>query len=266
MNIAIRALGFIPRHTTRRWMATALVTGLVLIGRYARASSGVEMTVVPVADVWSEPALDSSTLTPDKRETQLLYGERVIVHQSSGEWLRIEAIEQPAFRYHDRWEGYPGWVSKKAIGFVQSGLLPGNDTVPEDILKFAEETLGTPYLWGGLSKKDGLDCSGLVHLAYRMHRVKIPRDAFEQWMKSKNLSRSQLKPADLIFSAKADHPKKITHVALYLGDGQLIEAPQTGMVVRTISFKEKFGRDLSTVESGDKVGNRVIYFGRPLPS
>jgi len=80
-------------------------------------------------------------------------------------------------------------------------------------------------------------------------------------MKAKPITRAEIKPADLIFSAKADYPKKITHVALYVGDGQIIEAPQTGIVVRKISFKEKYGKEITEVESGDKVGERVIYFG-----
>jgi len=136
--------------------------------------------------------------------------------------------------------------------------------------------LGQPYLWGGLSPetktlkvkegqpKHGVDCSGLTHLVYRKSSMIIPRDAHEQWMKAKPIKRSELKLADLIFSAKADNPKKITHVALYAGEEQIIEAPQTGMVVRKIPFKEKYGKELNKVESGDTVGDRVIYFGSYL--
>ena len=83
-------------------------------------------------------------------------------------------------------------------------------------------------------------------------------------MKAEKIKRRDLKPADLVFSAKAGTPEKIVHVALYAGKGQLIEAPQTGRVVRKISFKEKFGRDLSSVESGDKIDDRLVYFGRLL--
>jgi cell wall-associated NlpC family hydrolase len=114
-----------------------------------------------------------------------------------------------------------------------------------------------------------------------MNGVVIPRDAHEQWMKAKPIRRSELKPADLIFSAKADNPKTITHVAIFVGyesphpplspiggegvvDGLIIEAPQTGMVVRKIPFKEKYDKELSQVESGDQVGERVIYFGSYL--
>lgn len=83
-------------------------------------------------------------------------------------------------------------------------------------------------------------------------------------MKAEKIKRAELKPADLIFSSKIDNPKKITHVALYAGNDQIIEAPQAGMVVRQVSFKEKYGKDFSQVESGDTVGERVIYFGRFL--
>jgi hypothetical protein len=84
----------------------------------------------------------------------------------------------------------------------------------------------------------------------------------DQFMQSEKIKRSELQPADLVFSAKADKPQKITHVALYAGNGLLIEAPQTGMSARRIPFKDKFGEELSKVESGDRVGDRVIYFGR----
>jgi hypothetical protein len=108
--------------------------------------------------------------------------------------------------------------------------------------------------------------------------ITIPRDAHEQWMKARPIKRAELKPGDLIFSAKAEKPKIITHVTIFAGfepphpplspgggegvvDGLLIEAPQTGMVVRKISFKDKYGKALEAVESGDPVGERVLYFG-----
>jgi hypothetical protein len=236
------------------------------------------VVIVPVADVWSEPAADPSKLPDEKRETQVLFGEKVLIHESSGTWTRIEAVEQPEFTHHNKWEGYPGWVMKNALGppkVVKKVVMSS----PQAILAFAQSAVRTPYLWGGLSNR-GFDCSGLVHRAYREHEMKIPRDSYEQWMKAKPIKRHQLKPADLIFSAKKDNPKKITHVAIFEGyapphpplsregesvvDGWLIEAPQTGMAVRKISFKEKYGKDLSTVESGDTVGDRVIYFGSYL--
>ena len=216
---------------------------------------------VPVADVWSRPLALGEKPADELRETQVLFGEKVLIQESSGPWVRIEAVEQPSFRQHNKWEGYPGWVLKEALN---TNTLAGRSIPPKiDILQFAQDAIGTNYLWGGLSKQ-GYDCSGLVHIAYRNDRKKIPRDSHEQWMKARPIKQVDLKPADLIFSAKADNPKKITHVALYAGKDQIIEAPQTGMVVRKISFKEKYGKPLEEVESGDRVGDRVIYFGTYL--
>jgi len=277
------------------------------------------VVISPVADVWREPTADLSKLTDDKRETQVLFGEKVLIHDSSGPWIRIEAVEQPTFRQHNKWEGYPGWVFRSAVSrapytsswqlsdkrweffdknggelplgakisvSMRSAPLPNlaatRVEIGVDILKTANLLIDVPYVWGGLTPgnpppsptaspleggegiKYGVDCSGLVHLSYRVNGMTIPRDAHEQWMKAKPIKRAALQPADLIFSAKADNPKTITHVALYAGDGLIIEAPQTGMAVRKISFKEKYGKALDEVESGDRVGERIVYFGSYL--
>ena len=287
------------------------------------------VVIVPVADVWSRPLSTEEKPADSLRETQVLFGEKLLIHKSSGTWMLIEAVEQPEFTHHNRWEGYPGWVratqilispvsvlpsvyvterwapvrsilpglnlgrlplgsqlifntksenADKRIGLTVPGYTKGwvefgktsaaglpsesqtAEKIAQRVLDVPQEFMGIPYLWGGLSP-DGVDCSGLVHLSYRISAINLPRDSHEQWMKAKPIKRAELKPADLIFSAKADNPKKITHVALYAGDGQIIEAPQTGMVVRKISFKEKYGKDFEKVESGDKIGDRVVYFG-----
>jgi len=303
--------------------ASIAVVFLAVPALFAAAPQSA-VVIVPVADVWSRPLAVGEKPTDDLRETQVLFGEKVLIHESSGPWVRIEAVEQPTFRQHQQWEGYPGWVLQTTVGqarrhpnwllskkrweydldsgkelpigartFIAMAAL-GYSRPPGSggILETADLLVGIPYLWGGLTPgnppssaavtpaeagvqknglgsgfrrnddiKYGIDCSGLVHLSYRVNGLTIPRDAHEQWMTARPIKRAELKPADLIFSAKADNPKKITHVALYAGDGMIIEAPQAGMVVRTISFKEKYGMALQEVESGDRVGNRVIYFG-----
>lgn len=238
----------------------ALVLVLPLLAGSAACAARSAVVTVPVTDVWSRPLAPNEKPTDDLRETQILKDETVLIHESSGPWVRIEAVEQPEFSHHARWEGYPGWILADAVDTSKKAALPTGSYPSSRILAYANEAIGSPYLWGGMTKA-GYDCSGLVHLAYRHDMKVIPRDSHEQWMKATPIKRAELKANDLIFSAKAENPKKITHVTIYAGDGMIVEAPQTGMIVRKVSFKEKYGKALDEVESGDPVGDRVIYFG-----
>jgi cell wall-associated NlpC family hydrolase len=107
----------------------------------------------------------------------------------------------------------------------------------------------------------GVDCSGLVNWSFRQVGWLIPRDAHEQFLKCRPITSDELKPADLVFTAKADQPQKIVHVSFYIGQGRLLEAPQSGERVREISFLDRFGLSLNQVKSGMTIGNRVVYFG-----
>lgn len=236
-----------------------LVPLTALLWAHAETPAPTAVVIAPVVDVWSEPSDDPAKLTDDKRETQVLFQEKVLIRQSSGAWVRIEVPDQPEYTHHSRWEGYPGWMLNRYLWQPSK-----SSDFRSAIVDAARQMLATGYVWGGLSAGHGLDCSGLVHLAYRVNGLKIPRDAHDQWMKAIKIKRADLLPGDLIFSAKAVQPDKITHVVMYTGHERIIEAPQLGQVVREIPFEEKFGKPLKDVQSGEPVGERVIYFGRYL--
>jgi len=97
-------------------------------------------------------------------------------------------------------------------------------------LAFAAQQLGTPYLWGG-EGNGGFDCSGLVQAAYRSAGVTLPRVAQDQYDAGPAVPvGTPVEPGDLIFFGGG--PSSVDHVGLYVGAGEMIDAPHTGAQVR----------------------------------
>ena len=105
-------------------------------------------------------------------------------------------------------------------------LNPG-DTL--DLVETARKFLGVPYLWGGTSAK-GMDCSGFSKTIFGLHGYLLPRDASQQVRVGKLINTDKtwknLIPGDLMFfgSHRDDGSERITHVAIYMGNGKIIHA------------------------------------------
>jgi len=91
----------------------------------------------------------------------------------------------------------------------------------------------------------------------------IPRDAHEQFLRAKRIN--ALQPADLIFLSERSNPKRIVHVMLYAGNGELIEGPGTGEAVRRIAITSRLGQPLDWLAPGSVVDGQTVYFGTYLP-
>ena len=100
-------------------------------------------------------------------------------------------------------------------------------------MKAARQFLGLPYLWGGTSGF-GFDCSGLVYSVYARYGVDLPRDAADQQHAGKPVALDELKPGDLLFFAGPGGKGPADHVAIYVGDGRVIDAPYTGASVELV--------------------------------
>lgn len=94
-------------------------------------------------------------------------------------------------------------------------------------VRLALTRLGTPYVWGGASPRQGFDCSGLVMWAYGKLGITLPHFAASQAELGRRVSIKHLLPGDLLF-----FESPIGHVAMYVADGLIIEAPHSGDVVR----------------------------------
>jgi cell wall-associated NlpC family hydrolase len=106
-------------------------------------------------------------------------------------------------------------------------------TQADKAVAFAYAQLGKPYIWGGTGP-EGYDCSGLVQAAWAAAGVSIPRTTYEDWDSLPHIPVSEMQPGDLIiYNAEG-------HVAMYVGDGYIIDAPHTGADIERVPYDESW--------------------------
>lgn len=108
-----------------------------------------------------------------------------------------------------------------------------------EICEFAQQFVGNPYVYGGNSLTHGTDCSGFTNLIYAHFGISIPRTATTQYNYGTKISVSELKPGDLIIYGEY----QIEHVALYLGNGQIVHASneRTGIRYSNMYYRNIIG-------------------------
>jgi cell wall-associated NlpC family hydrolase len=111
------------------------------------------------------------------------------------------------------------------------GPPPGVSSGAASAVAAAYSVLGVPYLWGGADPSTGFDCSGLTMWAWAHGGVSLPHSSAMQYSSLPHISRSDLQPGDLVFFYTPIH-----HVAIYVGNDQMIHAPHEGSVVSITSF------------------------------
>lgn len=99
-------------------------------------------------------------------------------------------------------------------------------------ISYAYDKLGSPYVWGATGP-DAFDCSGLMQAAYRSAGISLPRTTYAQIDAGQRIPRSELRPGDLVFFYSS-----ISHVGLYVGNGQMIHAPNPSAPVRLAPLDE----------------------------
>ncbi|PRY09925.1 NlpC/P60 family protein [Kineococcus rhizosphaerae] len=174
-----------------------------------------------------------------------------------------DQLRQTIYGYNRSWT-YVDKVLANIDTFDQIGVAAGGAAVPEAsgraavIIAAARKWTGTPYAWGGGSGRPGpggtvlggpsrgfaqgagtigFDCSGLTQYAYAAAGIQLPRVSSQQALQGQRIPRSAgleaVAPGDLIFfGSNPAAGTGIYHVAIYLGGGQMIDAPRTGTFVR----------------------------------
>jgi cell wall-associated NlpC family hydrolase len=171
-------------------------------------------------------------------DTQLSRGEPGVVLEERDGWTHVAAPWQPSPRDP---RGYPGWVRSAHLAASSAAATtpaPEIAATADAILVFARRFIGLRYLWGGTSLC-GVDCSGLVHLAFRAAGLVVPRDADAQWAAADRVGLGDEQPGDLYFFARPDG--FVYHVGFVTGPDTMLHAPEATELVEEASVSERRG-------------------------
>ena len=146
-------------------------------------------------------------------------GDKSYYLQSSGAMATgILTIDGVKFKFSDNGE-LIGSISEEGVG--------------ADIVAYARQFVGNPYVYGGTSLTNGADCSGFVQSIYKKFGITVRRTSYEQERDGRPITRQELQPGDLVF-----YYSDYSHVAIYIGDDQIIHAANRskGITISRINY------------------------------
>lgn len=173
--------------------------------------------------------MDSAVLTQVPKGEELEYVETV------GDWVKVLIDDEEAYISAE----YVTVEEKLDTAITMSELLYGQGVsdVRVELVEYAKQFLGNPYVYGGSSLTKGTDCSGFTMSVYKKFGVKLSHHAASQAKEGTKISVSELQPGDLVFYSNSKG--HINHVALYIGGGKVIHAssPKTGIKISKYNYR-----------------------------
>jgi uncharacterized protein YgiM (DUF1202 family) len=205
-----------------------LLTGIAAKRRAQELASTMAIVNTDSLKVRAEANTDSEVIT------MVPYGEELEVAEVDGDWVKVYVDDEEAYVSAE----YVEISSELATAITMTELLYGQGVsdVRVDLCQYAKEFLGNPYVWGGTSLTNGADCSGFVLSIFKKYGVSLPHSSRAQANCGTTISVSEVQPGDLIFYGKGS---TINHVAIYIGNGQVIHAssPKTGIRISNMSYR-----------------------------
>ena len=152
--------------------------------------------------------------------------ETLPIHQA-GEG--VIAVENPFAHLKVNVPPEADYVKAMAAKAAPSGFTVTSPAT--DLVAQAKKMLGTPYKWGG-SGLLGVDCSGFVQYVFRQMGKDLPRLSSQQATAGQRIGLDKLQTGDLVAWDNSDRNNGADHIAIYIGNGQIIEAAKPGTNVR----------------------------------
>jgi cell wall-associated NlpC family hydrolase len=143
--------------------------------------------------------------------------------------------------HHHGYSAAPSAAPSTSI-YTRPGTTEARDQIIAGVIATAKEAMGTPYKWGG-EGSNGFDCSGLIQYAYGSQGIALPRRSVDQAREGQSIDRSidVLLPGDILaFSSSGNG--QVSHVGLYVGDGQFIHSASSGVQISRLSPDDSYGK------------------------
>ena len=206
----------------------------LLTGPEARIKAGQLVHTVAIAEtnglnVRAEANTNSAIVT------QVLKGEELEYVETVDGWVEVSIDGDTAFVS----EEYVTVKETLGTAITMTELLYGEGVsdVRVELVEYAKQFLGNPYVWGGTSLTKGADCSGFVLSVFKKFGVTLSHSSRAQANEGTKIKISELKPGDLVFYSNGSGT--INHVAIYIGGGQVIHAssPKSGIKISKYNYR-----------------------------
>ena len=148
-----------------------------------------------------------------------------------GTYVKVNWMEPGWINVAYNGDGLMGYVSDEFFTVYEGTIPEFSSTGGQAAVEVVKQYLGVPYVYGGTSPS-GFDCSGLMQYVYKQLGYSINRVADAQMRNGIAVSRQNLAPGDLVGFYTSPGSGYVGHIGMYVGDGMMIHAPQTGDVVR----------------------------------
>lgn len=205
-----------------------LFTGEVAVQKAAEVKSIVATSNTMTLNARTEPNTDCSIWTT------IAEGEELQVLEDMGDWVKVDIDGDECYvakEFVSLSEELP-----KAMTLTEMRYGEGVSDVRVDMIQYACQFVGNRYVWGGTSLTNGVDCSGFTMRIYEKYGIYLPHSSKAQANCGTRIDSSEAKPGDLFFYGSG---KSISHVAMYIGGGQVVHASsaKTGIKISNAFYR-----------------------------
>ncbi|MCI9530227.1 MAG: SH3 domain-containing protein [Lachnospiraceae bacterium] len=205
-----------------------LLTGEAAAKRAEEVKSIVARSATMTLNVRTEPSTESTIWTT------MAEGEELHMLEDLGDWLKVEVDGDECYVAKDYVELSDQLQKAMTMSEIKYGQ--GVSDVRVDMVQYACQFIGNRYVWGGESLTNGVDCSGFTMKIYENYGVYLPHSSSAQAGCGTKINSSDAKPGDLFFYGNGSG---INHVAMYIGDGQVVHASseRTGIKISNAFYR-----------------------------